>query len=1126
MNRIFRILLLFLMPVSAMALDSQDLYRQFDFHYAVAREDIAEAERLLKEGADPNILPSDLLASELGEDYWYSFNSVMEKSPLAVALRAGNTPLVEMLLQYGADGAANRNTLEAAMDRGFPDLALESLNHLVEKNRGNLPEEYLGGDHPLIIKAARNGQGELVRFFLDHGESLSVSEDYGLDLFFTAIQGNLPGIVQRFLDQGRDVNSVSPFDQTALDMAVRWGSREVVLLLLERGVDYEADSLSRLCVYAGLFDITEKIYSDHPEVNYDYTKALWNAALQGDPEIIAYYRDRAGDEILDFQYKGRNFLHTAATGGDLSFIKDIVDSRRLDPLEVTDVASPAYTAATHSRNPEAVRYFLSLGWDPDEVSHDNTALASLVFQDDDEASLEIIRILLDAGADPLFRIDADSVRSDAPLSKALGYGKARILELFLEKEAVREYLQEGKKVSRPLFGKESTLDELIKSDYGYFHRDYLDSCRLMLETGADLGSDYSGRSRMTEMVLFRDLTLFSLFLEYADRPGVREGLQQSMILAAGMGRLRFLDMVLQTGISPDFTFKNYSPLGSAVETGMTDAVRMLLEAGADPNRRSTDNKLPLELLEENSDEIREVLISYGAEDPAALPFGAEDLILAARKGDLEKTARLIALGADVNAFGEEELVPLEIAAANGNRALAELLIENGASLNAVGDRFIHLLEKSFINRHYDMYRYLLTKGASPLEENSENSTLMYNVIRSGNFPLIEDTVNAMTPGERERIFSISLGDRGTLLHIAAFAGTYETLNFFIGLGYPVDVHSENGDTPLIDAASRGHLPMVELLLEAGADPDFRGSERNRLYTPLMAAASAGSSPCVKRLLDAGADPSVVNKNGENARDLASGAMIVSLLNEAGVKGNVDLNRALVNGVSYYDYDAVLEALEEGADPDTLWTDGYPVLLTAVSMGMSMVSEPAFLIVEALLAAGADPNARSRNGSTALFKASASFRGVELGLLLLRYGADPSLENQFGKTAYQEEPGENNSIMLRFYHAILEGNLAECRNLRAEFPDFDLNYADVWGRTLLMLAFEEEQVGIAEFLIAEGADTAIKSRIFPGYLSDIFPDDPLPEKLSRSGTITLEILARFNETGELKELLEGARGADR
>jgi len=200
-----------------------------------------------------------------------------------------------------------------------------------------------------------------------------------------------------------------------------------------------------------------------------------------------------------------------------------------------------------------------------------------------------------------------------------------------------------------------------------------------------------------------------------------------------------------------------------------------------------------------------------------------------------------------------------------------------------------------------------------------------------------------------------------------------------GVGVDSKISTLYDDTPLTLAISKGHTEIVKLLLEYGADADYRTSEYDD--TPLMLAARKGYTEIIKLLLEYGAD---INES--------------KLLNSG--------KSALIVAADYGFTDIVEILLENGADPNVLDAEksscsvsiGVRVLISpdrtherAIN-GWSALMYAAWAgdaeMVELLINAGADVNIRAKHSKdeTALMVASEAGH-PEIVELLIDAGAD-------------------------------------------------------------------------------------------------------------------------------------------
>jgi len=109
-------------------------------------------------------------------------------------------------------------------------------------------------------------------------------------------------------------------------------------------------------------------------------------------------------------------------------------------------------------------------------------------------------------------------------------------------------------------------------------------------------------------------------------------------------------------------------------------------------------------------------------------------------------------------------------------------------------------------------------------------------------------------------------DGNSPLMLAAYNGHTETIQILLNAGADITLRDSNGRTALMFASTGPFPASVRLLLENGAEINAADSVEN--FTPLMFAASEGLSPIVDILLDAGADPSMKDVDGDTAADFA------------------------------------------------------------------------------------------------------------------------------------------------------------------------------------------------------------------------------------------------------------------
>jgi ankyrin repeat protein len=237
---------------------------------------------------------------------------------------------------------------------------------------------------------------------------------------------------------------------------------------------------------------------------------------------------------------------------------------------------------------------------------------------------------------------------------------------------------------------------------------------------------------------------------------------------------------------------------------------------------------------------------------------------AAAEGHKPVVEVLLELKADVNSKSKQGYNPLLFAVRQGNADIVELLIGRGADLNAAQAQGATALVIAIQNAQWDIAGMLLDKGANPNVASTGFTALhLATQVRR------PELLKFATPASTDKLDSLDIIK--SLIAHGADVNARMTKQF-IGLRIPLDMPLP-GATPFFLAARVADVPVMQLLVDKGADPLIRTNEN---ATPLMAAAGVGyrqgESPgteeealaAVKLALSLGDDPNASNGIGFTA----------------------------------------------------------------------------------------------------------------------------------------------------------------------------------------------------------------------------------------------------------------------
>ena len=242
----------------------------------------------------------------------------------------------------------------------------------------------------------------------------------------------------------------------------------------------------------------------------------------------------------------------------------------------------------------------------------------------------------------------------------------------------------------------------------------------------------------------------------------------------------------------------HTALMAAAYYGHKSVVKTLLEAGANPNLLSDDDRL--------GTGMTALMLTAGS-------------FFANNRQSIAKL--LLANGADVNqqGLGGKTAIVYAALAGAGYRECVETLIAAGADLDLRDDRGHTVLTLVAAAENYQMLNLLIQAGASTA---GLESIQLIQAASIGNLDRVRSLLSSKV--------NLDL-DRGAAIGKAAAAGHTEIVELLIQAGANVNLSDRAGFTPIASAAYAGHGDIVHRLIDAGADIQAPASESNS-YSPL------------------------------------------------------------------------------------------------------------------------------------------------------------------------------------------------------------------------------------------------------------------------------------------------------
>ncbi|MGL9779643.1 MAG: ankyrin repeat domain-containing protein [Wolbachia sp.] len=462
--------------------------------------------------------------------------------------------------------------------------------------------------------AAQMGHTEIVKTLIGKEADVSaVNQNGSTPLHFAAVGGHIE-IVKALIEKGADVNAVGEDNYTPLRLATQNGHTEIEDILVEKGAIVDECTLLHFAAKNGYTEEVKALIEKGVNVNavdiMGYT-SLHFAAKNGHTEVVkALIEKGANVEVVDINGHGYTPLHFAAQMGHTEIVNVLIEKgANVNVLSESDKVTPLYLAV-HSGH------------------------------------VETVKALMEKGADPL--LENKSYRT-----------LKRLIEL-IKNDSLEHLLRKAEETTTG-WEEEQVDDEYELLKYSLLFRN---GCQLIDNVRRDtfdnlLCTWFADVSGLTQEQKELNKKLLSILKDLSYLSDRDENILRNFLRENNSDDLKYI-LNLPRGESGLTILHVISSMdGKLAEKYMN----LLLEAGADPNKKDDRGKTPLHYASYNNIGS---LIKAGADPNAQDSEKRTPLHCAAGIGDEKSVNVLLEHGADSSKKDKQEKTPLQVATDNHN----------------------------------------------------------------------------------------------------------------------------------------------------------------------------------------------------------------------------------------------------------------------------------------------------------------------------------------------------------------------------------------------------------------------------------------------------------------------------
>ena len=991
-------------------------------------------------------------------------------TPLHIAVTKSNIDLVTLILDQDVNidsvTIGGKTPLHIAVDKHDEAIIQKLLSHNADPRLKDAPGNT---SLHLAVQIKQEARSEPVQAITSYTSPLPIC------YHTCSVQ-----TVQAIIDHGADVNAVNNRGETALWFACVDGQDSFVKILIDAGADPNiVDKNDDICLHAAIHgqcstETIRKIIDHGAHVN-----AVNNDGAT--PLLLACSRAQAGSvELLLTLGADPNIADADGDTSILSAIEGYCNVNTMQRLvdngaKVNATNNKGLTAllkACAYRQMDVVKVLLEAGADPTIV--DDVHYSSLHAAVDGRCSKDTLHVLIDYGA----HIDATRKDGTNALLRACTTGQSDSVMFLLEAGA-------GVSITKP--NGDTCLHTAVKG------KCCKEALQKIIEQGINVNTlNNRGETPLFHACLSAQGESVKLLLEKGADPNITyaDGYTSLHTAVHGCCANDALQEIITHGVYVDAqNIDGETALWLACSYRQQDSVKILLEAGANPNIASTDRCTSLHAAVNGgcSKNILSALLDHGADVNAITRNNETALKIACEMGNINSINVLLNAGASPHIADTNGDPCLHYALNAGcSKEILQTIISHGADMNATTTNNVTALVKAVNNRNMGAINVLLNAGADTNITNGDGDTCLHDAVTNGNKDVLQLLLNHGAD------VNVTNSKNETALMIAYFWGNIDAMNVLLSAGADPNIADANGQTCLHSVVARvSGKEVLQLLINHDADVNATNKSNT---TALMVACKTGNIDAINELLNAEADTNIVDTNGYTCLHAAVSATCNKEVLQTLINHGADVNAADKSNVAALmlacekgNVNAVDILLNAGADPNIPDTDGNTRLHDTVRHGYNRE------VLQLLLDYGANVNAIDNCNETVLMKAYWN-GNTDVINVLLNAGADPNIADFKGVPLiyYAVEGGGSKDVLQAIIdhcadvNATINGNLtpfmkacrmgnadAACLLLKAGAdPDFALDDGDTCLHDAVRRGYTKEVLGT---MIDHGADVNATNR---------------------------------------------------